>query len=185
MKTMLFALLAGVFLLAGCQSTSNTTENSPPAGAPANLSAAPVAAVDWGLLSYGVELDLPIPLSAYQPVALQEVAASDTSYSALVPCPRDSAGALSVQIRLQPQRQSIEKLTLLYAGTSPTRKIKQIGNGIGNYNPKTRRYHFNLAYQTITELPNHMRRYSELYEIHLLVSTETNSASILRIRLAH
>lgn len=175
-------LLAGVSLLAGCDSDLDTTATNRPAMTPATSGSAP--ATDSGSTSHGVSRDVQIPLSSYQPVRLRNVATATGRYAAVVPCPRDTAGEISLQIVLQTQRHTLEALTLLYAGTNATRKLNQLGNGVGYYHPATQRYYFSVAYQTISELPGNRRFSSEPYEINGWISTDTNTAGVLPTRLA-
>ncbi|QDA61882.1 hypothetical protein [Hymenobacter jejuensis] len=124
----------------------------------------------------------PDPNLPYQEVKPEVLATMPTNYTAILPCTRDSAGQLSVQIQLNPHKQSIEKITVLYAGTSSKRTLKQIGNGVGHFDPKTQRYYFNAAYQTITELTGHLRNFSDLHEINGWVSAQNNTAGLQPIQ---
>jgi hypothetical protein len=179
MKTILLALLAGAALLTGCQSNFTTSKSAIPAIALAVGSSSVSQSI-----SQGVELNGLIR-TPYLPAKLKDVVASPTSYSAILLCLPDSGIKLSVQVQLKLQRHAIEKLTILYARTDSKLNVKQIGNGVGHYDPKTQRYYFNVAYQVISELPDNRHYFSEPYEIAGWVSPQTSTAGVQPIGLAH
>lgn len=127
----------------------------------------------------------PDPNLPYREVKLSDadVVQSATGYAASLPCKRDSTGTLYLQIELKPEEHSIQKLSLAYAGTNPKKKLKQLGNGIGHYDPKTQRYYFSVLYQIISELPNNLTYHSEEYPVYGWVSTQTNTVGLQPIKL--
>jgi hypothetical protein len=127
----------------------------------------------------------PDPNVPYQEVKLSDidVAQSSTGYTAFFPCKRDSTGTLYLRIELKPEKHSIQKLSLAYAGANSKKNLKQLGNGIGHYDPKTQRYYFSVLYQLISELPNNLTYHSKEYPVHGWVSTHTNTVGLQPIKL--
>ncbi|RPD45934.1 hypothetical protein DNI29_17475 [Hymenobacter sediminis] len=121
---------------------------------------------------------------AYRKVQLSNVIATGSIYTATILCKQDSLGTLQMRVQLDPQKHSIKKLQLLYFGNSSKHKVKQIGDGVGHYDQENQRYYFNVAYQTISELPGNRRFFSDLYEIKGWISTETTTATLQPITLA-
>ncbi|TGD77136.1 hypothetical protein [Hymenobacter wooponensis] len=174
-------LLAVSILFAGCSTR-------PTAGVPVgNEQNSAHEAVQWELISAdsGQTITLgPDPTLVYREVQLSNVVAGSSAYSAFMLCNQDSLGTLHLLVQLDTQRHSIKKLELLYIGNTPKHKLKQIGDGVGHYDAKDQRYYFDVAYQTISELPENIRFFSSLYQINGWISTETATAGLQPLRIA-
>lgn len=175
MRASLLLVLLASAGVSGCGSTSSrsniTRKADPAAAALAQINQLPSDTMQFGK----AESFEPDSTIAYQQVKPISVLDSPNGYVAVLACKRDSTGSLFLQIELDPERHAIEKLALQYAGASPKRILKQIGNGIGHYEPKTQRYYFSVLYQIISELPDKRRNFSELYPVHGWISTQTNA----------
>ncbi|UOQ64376.1 hypothetical protein [Hymenobacter volaticus] len=127
----------------------------------------------------------PDPFIPYREVKLSDgdVIQSPTGYAASLPCKRDSTGTLYLQIELKPEKHSIQKLSLAYAGTNAKKSLNQLGDGIGHYDPKTQRYYFSVLYQLISVLPNNLIYHSEEYPVYGWISTQTNTVGLQPIKL--
>ncbi|MCB2377127.1 hypothetical protein LGH70_06010 [Hymenobacter sp. BT635] len=154
-------LAATVLLLNQCRSTASSPETT----------------------LYKDDSSDPDPRVPYQGVEMAPVAAQPTQYIARLTCKRDSTQALYLQMHLNPQQHSLQKLALVYVGTNPKHRLKQVGEGTGHYDAKTERYYFTTFYQTISELPGGMYYNSDVRPIHGWVSPHSNTAALQPLKL--
>ncbi|WP_157807401.1 hypothetical protein [Hymenobacter chitinivorans] len=109
---------------------------------------------------------------------IEPMGAEPTNYSASVVCKRDSLGAMILEMKLNPSRHSIEKVSLAFGMARPKQKAQQIGGGVGHYDAEKQRYYFSVYYQVVTQLANNQILYSDLYPVHGWVSTRTNTLGL-------
>jgi hypothetical protein len=89
----------------------------------------------------------------------------DTVYAATLPVLNDPDGSLRIRIQVNPQAHTLEKITVLSTPHQATVSYKQVGEGVGKYEPTTGHYYFLTAYQKIRQLPAGLTDYGSLQEI--------------------
>jgi len=125
---------------------------------------------------------VPDPSTPYQDVKPMAVESHIDTYTAILPIQTTPSGTLSLQVKLNPQKHSIEKLTLLYARQNQRHAINQIGNGVGHYNAENQRYYVNVAYQEVLDLSDKLKYSGDLQEVDCWVSIQTNTAAIKHVK---
>ena len=117
--------------------------------------------ISTGIATGGV----PGPDSAHQRVQTEDILSGDTVYAATLPVLNDPDGSIRIRIMVNPQAHTLEKITVLSAPHQSTVTYKQVGEGVGNYEPTTGHYYFITHYQKIRKLPAGLTDYGSLQEI--------------------
>lgn len=104
--------------------------------------------VSTGVATGGV----PGPDSAYQRVQAEDIWSEDTAYEATLPVLNDADGSIRVQVKVNPQAHTLEKITVLSTPHQSTVTYKQFGEGVGKYEPTTGYYYFITYYQKIRKI---------------------------------
>jgi hypothetical protein len=126
----------------------------------------PVAAPAHGRVSTGsARVGIPGPDAAHQRVQAEDIMSGDTVYAATLPVLNDPDGSLRIRIQVNPQAHTLEKITVLSTPHQATVSYKQVGEGVGKYEPTTGHYYFLTAYQKIRQLPAGLTDYGSLQEI--------------------
>jgi len=126
---------------------------------------------------------VPDPSTPYHDVKLTNIESQLVSYTAIMPVKKTPNGMLSLQVKLNPRKHSIEKLTLLHARQNQLHTIKQIGPGIGHYDATNQRYYVSVAYQEILEFSDKLNYNSDLQEISCWISIKNNTAALQYVKL--
>jgi hypothetical protein len=138
--------------------TAPTTESA--------SSTTPVATAAHSRVSTGIaSVGIPGPDAAHQRVQAEDILSGDTVYAATLPVLNDPDGSIRIRIRVNPQAHTLEKITVLSTPHQPTVSYKQVGEGVGKYEPSTGHYYFITVYQKIRKLPAGLTDYGSLQEI--------------------
>ena len=127
---------------------------------------APVAASAHGRISTGIATGgVPGPDSTHRRVQAEDILSGDTVYAATLPVLNDPDGSIRIRIMVNPQAHTLEKITLLSTPNQSTVTYKQVGEGVGKYEPTTGHYYFITVYQKIRRLTAGRTDYGSLQEI--------------------
>lgn len=148
--------------------TAESTSSTTPVAAPAH------SGISTGIATGGV----PGPDSAHQRVQAEDILSGDTVYAATLPVLNDPDGSIRIRIRVNPQTHTLEKITVLSTPHQATVTYKQVGQGVGKYEPTTGHYYFNTAYQKICTLPAGLTDYGSLQEIGGWVKPGATAAAV-------
>ena len=119
---------------------------------------------------------------AYRRVQAEDIQSGDTMYGATLPVLNDPDGSVSVQIMVNPQAHTLEKITVFSVPRNSTVTYKQLGEGVGKYEPATGRYYFNTAYQKIKKLATGQTDNGQLQEIGAWVKPGSDTAAVAHRR---
>ena len=86
-------------------------------------------------------------------------------YAATLPVLNDPDGSIRIRIMVNPQAHTLEKITVLSTPHQSTVTYKQVGEGVGKYEPTTGHYYFITVYQKIRRLTAGRTDYGSLQEI--------------------
>ncbi|UOQ51845.1 hypothetical protein [Hymenobacter cellulosivorans] len=179
------SLLSGLLVLSGtlfsqCNSTQPiqapraTASSVAPATATESSSSTDTITVYTGQ----AESMEPDPNKPYREMAIEPLGNEPTNYTAFLICKRDSFGVVTLKVKLNPSRHSIEKVSLGFGMSSSRHTAEQITDGVGYYDAERQRYYFAAYYQVISQLSSNQYLHSELYPVHGWVSTSTNTLGL-------
>lgn len=169
MRFFSIGLLLTSVSLSGC--TTPTAESSSavaPADAPAHSSASS------GIATSGV----PGPDPNYRQVQAEDILSEDTVYAATLPALNDADGAIQVRVAVNPQAHTLEKINLFFVPRQSAVIYKQVGQGIGKYEPTTGHYYFDASYQKIRKLGYGRTDYGTIQEIGGWVKPGSATAAV-------
>ena len=140
---------------------------------------APVAASAYGGVSTGIATGgVPGPDATHRRVQAADILSRDTMYAATLPVLNDPDGSIRIRILVNPQAHMLEKITVLSTPYQSTVTYKQVGEGVGNYEPTTGHYYFLTIYQKIRKLPAGLTDYGSLQEIRGWVKPGAATAAV-------
>ena len=136
-------------LLLGSLGLSNCTA---PAADPA-ATTAPVAVSAYEGVTTGIgTVYVPGPDPTHRRVQVADILSGDTVYAATLPVLNDADGSIRIRITVNPQTHTLKKITVLSTPHQSTVTYKQVGAGVGKYEPTTGHYYFSTVYQKIRKL---------------------------------
>lgn len=159
-------LLLSSLSLSGC--TTPTAESSYSVAAPTRSSSAP------GVATGGV----PGPDPNHRRVQVEDTLSGDTVYAATLPVLNDSDGSVRIRVAVNPQAHTLEKISVLFAPHQSAVTYKQVGEGVGRYEPTTGHYYFLTSYQKIRKLDNVRTDYGAIQDIGGWVKPGSSSAAV-------
>ena len=140
---------------------------------------APVAAPVRGSFSSKiVSSGVPGPDPNYRRVQAEDILSGDTVYAATLPVLNDSDGSIRIRVTVNPHAHTLEKISVLFAPHQSTITYKQLGQGVGHYEPATSQYYFNASYQKIRKLNDGRTDYGSLQDIDGWVKPGSPTAAV-------
>lgn len=159
-------LLLGSLGLSNCTAPAATT--------------APVAASAYEGDTTGMgAVYVPGPDSTHRRVQAADILSGDTVYAATLPVLNDADGLIRIRITVNPQAHALQKIAVLSTPHQSTVTYKQVGEGVGKYEPSTGHYYFITVYQKMRKLTAGRTDYGPLQEIGGWVKPGAATAAVV------
>jgi hypothetical protein len=155
------SLFVWPLLLSSLGLSDCTAPTAESAASTTSVAAPAHSGISTGIATGGV----PGPDAAHQRVQAEDIVSGNTVYAATLPVLNDPDGSIRIRIRVNPQAHTLEKITVLSTPHQSTVTYKQVGEGVGKYEPSAGHYYFNTTYQKLRKLPAGLTDYGSLQEI--------------------
>jgi hypothetical protein len=151
--------------------------SAPPAEPSSTFS--PVAVPAHNSVSFGIAtVWVPGPDPNHQRVQAEDIWSADTVYAATLPVLNEADGSVRIRVTVNPRVHTLEKMSVLFAPHQPTVTYKQVGQGVGRYEPTTGHYYFVTVYQKMRKLADGRTDYGSIQHIGGWVKPGSSTAAV-------